>query len=127
MSMPKLRFSLLAIALTLAAALSVSALLYAASPAVSASSAEQVTAAEAPPPPQEQPADVPEESPAAPEPLYVLRDVDGELCIFRNSRLLRHTGVYTASLPREDRELLAGGIAAGSEQALASLLEDLCS
>lgn len=66
-------------------------------------------------------------APAEAEPVYVLRSVDGELCVFRGGCLLRRTGVYTLALPREDRALLEDGISAASQEALASLLEDLCS
>jgi hypothetical protein len=61
------------------------------------------------------------------EPDYVLRSVDGELCVFRGSRLLHRTGVYARTLPREDQRELEEGISADSQEALASLLEDLCS
>ncbi|MCD8335500.1 MAG: hypothetical protein LUC35_09235 [Clostridiales bacterium] len=47
--------------------------------------------------------------------------------MFRRGSLLTHTGVLAASLPREDRALLEAGIAAESDQELASLIEDLCS
>lgn len=60
-------------------------------------------------------------------PLYELRSVDGEICVFRRGSLLTHTGVLVASLPRGDRALLEAGIAAESDQELASLIEDLCS
>jgi hypothetical protein len=74
----------------------------------------------------------PEPAPAAnaprvTEPDYVLRSADGELCVFQGSRLLHRTGVYTRTLPREDQAHLEKGISADSQEALASLLEDLCS
>lgn len=60
-------------------------------------------------------------------PLYVLRSDAGELCVFQDERIIRRTGVFISSLPEEDRSLLEVGIAAGSEQVLTGLLEDLCS
>lgn len=71
-----------------------------------------------------QPVPIPEEEPPT---LYVLRAQDGELCVFRNGELLRRTGVKTSALPAEDRAALENGISATSQQALTSLLEDLCS
>lgn len=63
----------------------------------------------------------------APPPCYVLRTDRGEVCIFEGDTLLRRTGVAVSSLPAEDRESLSIGIAASSQEALSSLLEDLCS
>lgn len=58
---------------------------------------------------------------------YVLRTDHGELCIFQGENLIRRTGVAVSSLPAEDRTALENGITATSQQALSSLLEDLCS
>ncbi|MCD8189259.1 MAG: hypothetical protein LUD78_03405 [Clostridiales bacterium] len=113
--MPKLRFALLMTAFCLALALSCAAL---SSPWPQAVEAAAETA-------------LVTETDTAPDaetvPLYELRSVDGEICVFRSGSLLTHTGVLAATLPKEDRALLEEGIAAQSDQELASLLEDLCS
>lgn len=62
-----------------------------------------------------------------PESAYVLRERDGEICIYRGDLLISRTGYSVSMLPDEDRTLLEEGIAASSRQALTSLLEDLCS
>ena len=108
--MLKLRIRLLTTALLLAFSLSCSALLFPLPQAVHTAAPETVTV---------QPETVP--------PLYELRSEEGEICIYHSGKLFRHTGVFVSSLPREDRALLEEGIAADSDQALASLLEDLCS
>ena len=112
--MPKLRFALLLTAFSLALTLSCAALSSPWPQAVE-TAAEAALAASA------------DEPSGEAVPLYELRGVDGEICVFRSGSLLTHTGVLTASLPREDRALLEAGIAAHSDQELASLLEDLCS
>lgn len=112
-----IRIRLLAVALCTALLLSVSALMFSVSArqghaqAVSANVHEELTLLE--------------EEPSSP--LYVLRAEAGEICVFRNDQLIRHTGVAVSSLPAEDRTLLEAGIAASSEAALTALLEDLCS
>lgn len=114
MSVPKRRLIALCAALCAAAALWTAALRY--TPAPEQQVVEPVQGLE-----------LPEEPAPEQPPMYELRSVDGELCIFRGKTLIRSTGVYTLALPKEDRELLENGIAAASEEALASLLEDLCS
>lgn len=113
--MPKLRFALLLTAFCLALSLSCAAL---SSPWPQAVETAAETA-------------LVTETDTAPDseaiPLYELRSVDGEICVFRRGSLLTHTGVLVSSLPREDRALLEVGIAAESDQELASLIEDLCS
>lgn len=116
MSLPKLKLFALSAALCAASALLTAALLW--SPSPQRSALEPVRDLQVPA------AESPEHSDPG---VYVLRSMDGELCVFRNRTLLRRTGVYTLTLPREDRELLENGISAASQEALASLLEDLCS
>lgn len=65
-----------------------------------------------------------EEVPAS---LYVLRVQGGEVCVFQGDTLVQRTGVSAASLPASDRTLLDGGISVSSPAELASLLEDLTS
>ncbi len=113
--MPKLRFALLLTAFSLALSLSCAALSSPRPQAVEASAETSIVAASA------------DEPTGEAVPLYELRSVDGEICVFRSGSLLTHTGVLTATLPREDRALLEVGIAAHSDQELASLIEDLCS
>ncbi|MCD8052206.1 MAG: hypothetical protein LUE89_11110 [Clostridiales bacterium] len=113
--MPKLRFALLLTAFSLALTLSCAALSSPWPQAVETAAETALAAASA------------DESTGEAVPLYELRSVDGEICVFRSGDLLTHTGVLTASLPREDRALLEAGIPAESDQELASLLEDLCS
>ncbi len=60
-------------------------------------------------------------------PLYTLRNVDGEICVYEGDQLVLRTGVAVASLPSWDQTLLDGGIAASSPEELARLLEDLTS
>ncbi|MCC8074585.1 MAG: hypothetical protein LIO95_01350 [Clostridiales bacterium] len=112
--MLKLRFALLLTAFSLALTLSCAAL-SSPWPQAVATAAETAIVASA------------DEPSVEVVPLYELRSVDGEICVFRNGSLLTHTGVLVSSLPREDRALLEEGIAAESDQELASLLEDLCS
>ncbi len=114
MAVPKLKLFLLSLSLLAASALLTAALLW--SPGAPRSALEPVEGIRAP-------ESTEQEAPA----VYQLRSVDGELCIFQGRKLLRRTGVYTLSLPSEDRELLESGISAASQEALASLLEDLCS
>lgn len=56
---------------------------------------------------------------------WVIRSVDGEVCIFQGETLLLHTGVSADLLPRQDREALEAGIQVESREALTALLEDL--
>ncbi|MCD8147934.1 MAG: hypothetical protein LUD84_11785 [Clostridiales bacterium] len=113
--MPKLRFALLLTAFCLALSLSCAALSSPWPQAVE-TGAETALVTES--------ADEPSGEAV---PLYELRSVDGEICVFRCGSLLTHTGVLVSSLPQEDRALLEAGIAAESDQELASLIEDLCS
>lgn len=108
MSLP-LRFTILLYSAALAISLSVTALL--------PSSHTQVLS------PQSMTVEQEEQPPV----IYVLKADAGELCIFKGSELLRRTGVFVSSLPEEDRFSLEAGITASSQQALTSLLEDLCS
>ncbi|MCD8353936.1 MAG: hypothetical protein LUC47_06455 [Clostridiales bacterium] len=114
--MLKLRFALLLTAFSLALTLSCAALSSPWPQAVETAAETALAAASAD-----------DEPNGEAVPLYELRSVDGEICVFRSGDLLTHTGVLTASLPREDRALLEAGIGAKSDQELASLLEDLCS
>lgn len=76
-------------------------------------------------------------SAAAPAPLadtssqedavYLLRDWEGELCVFSGLRLVQRTGIPVSALPAADRALLQEGIRAEGRQALYALLEDLAS
>ena len=114
----------LCVAFCAAAALFTTALLYSPPPVSAASgTTESVTL---PTPVQKQPAERPAPEAEAPT-IYQLRSMDGELCVFRGRTLLHRTGVDVRTLPREDRELLERGISAASQEALASLLEDLSS
>lgn len=61
------------------------------------------------------------------QPLYTLRALEGEICVYQGDTLIQRTGVSSAALPASDRELLSGGIAANSPAELAALLEDLTS
>jgi hypothetical protein len=109
-----------------AAAMFTAAALYAPAPVRSASGTTDSVTIPKSAPTVSEPGNAPAER-AAPEPDYVLRSADGELCVFQGSRLLHRTGVYTRTLPREDQAHLEKGISADSQEALASLLEDLCS
>lgn len=127
MNQPMRRLLALSVCLCAAAALFTAALLWTPPDARSAAGTEQTVVIPQPEPGQG--ADTPSEDPSEPLPptIYVLRSVDGELCVFRGRKLLRRTGVRTSTLPREDRTMLETGISAGSQEALASLLEDLSS
>jgi hypothetical protein len=116
-----LRMLALSAAFCAAATLGTAALLWTGSPAAAETSRSATVHLSPAQPTQD------ERAPSDPAPLYVLRSVNDELCISRGQTLLRRTGVSTLSLPREDREMLSNGIAAASQEALASLLEDLCS
>lgn len=59
--------------------------------------------------------------------IYILKTDEGELCIFQGKTLIQRTGVAVSTLPEDDRFSLEAGICASSEEALTSLLEDLCS
>lgn len=108
-----------------AAGLFTAALVVGQSDARSASGTEHsITVPEPAPAPEPAP---PDDEASDPSTIYVLRSVDGELCVFRGRTLLHRTGVYTSTLPREDQLLLDTGISAASQEALASLLEDMCS
>ena len=113
----------LSVAFCAAAALCTAALLYRPIPISAASGSTQSVTLPAPA------ANSLKEPTPEPEPptVYQLRSVDGELCVFRGRTLLHRTGVDVRTLPREDRELLERGISAASQEALASLLEDLSS
>lgn len=113
--MPKLRFALLLTAFSLALSLSCAALSSPWPQSVETAAQTSVVSASS------------DEAAQTAIPLYELRSVDGEICVFRSGSLLTHTGVLTATLPREDRALLEAGISAETDQELASLLEDLCS
>lgn len=56
---------------------------------------------------------------------YLIRTVDGKVCIFQGEELILETGVSAALLPRQDREALAQGIEVESREELTALLEDL--
>lgn len=61
------------------------------------------------------------------ETVYLLRTVDGEVCILQDGEILLHTGVSAAMLPSQDREALEKGITVKSQADLTSLLEDITS
>ena len=64
-----------------------------------------------------------QETPA--EEVYLIRDYNGELCVFRDGELLERTGIPVATLPKSDRELVQVGIYVTGEAALSQLLGDL--
>lgn len=58
---------------------------------------------------------------------YLIKTVDGEVCILRGEKILLHTGVSASLLPKQDREALAQGIEVESQTDLTALLEDITS
>lgn len=57
--------------------------------------------------------------------VYLVRDYNGELCVFLNGELIERTGVPVSTLPKSDRALAEVGITVTGEAALSELLADL--
>lgn len=55
---------------------------------------------------------------------FLLKNQDGEVCVYADETLVSRTGIPVRSLPEQDREALETGIQAKGERALAALLED---
>ena len=59
------------------------------------------------------------------EEVYLVREYNGELCVFLDGALLERTGIPVATLPRSDREQAMVGIYVTGKAALSELLGDL--
>ena len=91
-----------------------------------------VAAARLPAPvPAAAPAAVQDTEPPAPaetdvgERVYLVRDYNGELCVFQDGALIERTGIPVSTLPKSDRALAEVGITVTGEAALSELLADL--
>ena len=70
------------------------------------------------------PAGAPTEASGA---LYLMRDVNDRVVVFRGGEVYISTDTQVSSLPKSDREKLEKGINIYSEKELKSLMEDICS
>ena len=59
--------------------------------------------------------------------VYLMREVDGRVVVFKGDEVYLSTGTRASDLPKSDRERLARGIEIYSDEELKALVEDICS
>ena len=59
--------------------------------------------------------------------VYVMRDENDRVVVYRNEAVFLRTDTQVSSLPKSDRQRLREGIIVFSEKELKRLIEDICS